>query len=112
MNARKKLAAAYKEREVIGGVYAIKNTQSGRRLVECTTDMRGSVNRFGFTQKNNLCPNKKIEDDWKKSGASSFVFEVVEELTKGASQTIEEFQSDVAVLRELWLQKFSEENLM
>ena len=105
----RELIRAYKEREVVGGVYSITNTQSGRKLVEATTDMRGSRNRFDFALKNNMCVNKKIENYWKKLGASSFAFEVIEELTKGAAQTMEEFQADVTVLKDLWLEKTSVE---
>ena len=110
MNARKKeMKAAYKEREIVGGVYVIRNTQSGRKFLDATTDMRGSRNRFDFAQKNNICTDKRIEDDWKKSGAAAFVFEALEELTKGAAQTVEDFQADVATLKELWLEKLSAE---
>jgi len=112
MNARKKeMTAAYKEREVVGGVYAIRNTQSGRKFLDATTDMRGSKNRFDFGQKNNMCVNKRIEGDWKKSGAAAFVFDVLEELPKGAAQTMEEFEADVATLKELWLEKLAGEDV-
>ena len=112
MDTRKReKVAEYKNREVVGGVYVIRNTRSGRKLLEATTDMRGSRNRFDFSQKNNMCVNKKIEAEWKESGASSFVFEALEELTKGATQTMEEFQTDVATLKELWLEKLSGEDL-
>ena len=113
MNAQKKeLIAAYKERKVVGGVYAIKNTLSGRRMIEATTDMCGSKNRFDFAQRNNLCVNKKIEAEWKKLGAGSFAFEVLEELEKEPAQTSEKFQADVAALKELWLEKLSGEDAL
>jgi hypothetical protein len=110
MNAQKKeQIAAYKEREVVGGVYAIRNALSGWKILETTTDMRGSRNRFDFARKNNMCVHKRMEDDWRKSGASAFTFEVVEELTKDPTQTMENFQADVAALKELCLEKFLSE---
>ena len=112
MNTRKKeMMTVYKDRELIGGVYVIKNTQSGRKFLDATTDIRGSRNRFDFAQKNNMCVHKRIEDDWKKSGAGVFVFEVIEELPKDASQSMEIFQADVATLKELWLEKLAGEDV-
>ena len=112
MDARKKeMIAAYKEREIVGGVYVIKNTQSGRKFLDATTDMRGSRNRFDFGQKNKMCVDKRIENDWKKSGAAAFVFEALEELTKGATQTMKEFEADVATLKQLWLEKLTGEDV-
>jgi hypothetical protein len=101
------MVAAYKERQIIGGVYAVTNTRSGRKFVDATTDMRGSRNRFDFAQKTDMCTYKRIEKDWKESGASSFAFETLEEYEKDSAQTMEEFQSDIATLKELWLEKLT-----
>ena len=112
MEARKKeMMAEYKEREIVGGVYVIRNTSSGRKFLDATTDMRASRNRFDFSRKTGSCVNKRIEDDWKKAGAASFVFEVLEEYAKDSAQTMEKFQADVGALKELWLEKLSGEDV-
>ena len=66
---KKEMKAAYRERQIIGGVYTITNTRSGRKFIDATTNIRGSRNRFDFAQKTGMCTDKKIERDWKESGA-------------------------------------------
>jgi hypothetical protein len=108
MNAtRKELKQRYEQRKIVGGVYLIKNTQSGKSLLEAATDLRGSRNRFDFAQKTGSCVDMRIQQEWKKWGADAFVFEVLEEHEKGNSQTMEEFQSDISVLKDLWGEKLS-----
>ncbi|MDR1623258.1 MAG: GIY-YIG nuclease family protein [Synergistaceae bacterium] len=106
---RKELTSRYRERKITGGVYLLKNTQGGKSLLEATTDMRGSKNRFDFSQKTNSCANLKLQQDWEKYGAGAFTFEVLEEHVKSESQTMKEFEADIAVLKELWFEKFSGE---
>jgi hypothetical protein len=105
--ARKELKQRYEQRKIVGGVYLIKNTRGGKMLLEATTDIRGSKNRFDFSQKTGSCVDMRIQSDWKKWGADAFVFEVLEEYEKGDSQTMNEFQSDISVLKALWDEKLS-----
>jgi hypothetical protein len=109
--SKKELAAQYKEREVIGGVYITKNTVSGKMLLEATADLRGAGNRFEFAQKTGSCVNAKLQRDWTELGADKFIFEVLEELKKEPAQTPEEFNEDIAVLKEIWLEKLMGEQL-
>lgn len=44
------MRAAYKKQAVIGGVYCITNTVTGRRLAEATQSLVASRNRFEFSQ--------------------------------------------------------------
>jgi hypothetical protein len=105
--ARKELKQRYEQRKIVGGVYLIKNTRGGKTLLEAATDIRGSRNRFDFSQKTGSCTYMRLQEDWKRLGADSFVFEVLEEHEKGDSQTMEEFQSDISVLKDLWVEKLS-----
>ncbi|MDR0647860.1 MAG: GIY-YIG nuclease family protein [Synergistaceae bacterium] len=105
--ARKELKQRYEQRKIVGGVFLIKSTQGGKTLLDATTDIRGSRNRFDFSQKTGSCTYMRLQEDWKKWGADSFVFEVLEEHEKGDAQTMEEFQSDISVLKDLWVEKFS-----
>lgn len=102
---RKQARSAYKDRPVLGGVYAITNTATGRRLVETTQSLTASRNRFEFSRTTGLAVTLKLQQDWDTYGAESFVFEVLEELKKGETQTQREFANDLKLLRELWLQK-------
>lgn len=102
-NTKKELQAQYKEREIIGGVYIIKNMLNQKALFVATTDLQGSKNRFDFSQKTGSCIDLKLQSDWDKQGGGQFVFEVLEELKKGETQTAEEFKADIEILKEIWL---------
>ena len=104
---KKELQAQYKEREISGGVYVIKNTLSDKILFAGTTDLQGSKNRFSFAQQTGSCVDLKLKDDWNKQGADQFTFEVLEDLRKGDTQTAKEFSADIETLKAMWLENLS-----
>ena len=106
--AKKDLIAQYKEREVIGGIYTIRNRLNDKLLLGVATDLQGSKNRFEFSQMTGSCIDLKLKSDWNKTGSEQFVFEVLEELKKGETQTEKEFKADLECLKELWLDKLSD----
>lgn len=109
--SKKELQAQYKEREIIGGVYIIKNTLNNKMLLKADTNLQGSRNRFEFSQKTGSCVDMKLQGDWSKGGGGQFVFEVLEELEKSETQTAEEFKIDISILKDIWLDKLSDRNL-
>jgi len=66
-NTKKVLKAQYSDREIIGGVFLIRNTISGKALLDSSVDIRGSKNRFEFAQMTGSCVNPK-KDKWGRSG--------------------------------------------
>lgn len=106
--SRKELIAQYKEREIIGGVYIIRNTQNNKILLKADANLQGSKNRFEFSQKTGACIELKLQVDWNKDGGKQFVLEVLEELKKSETQTEEEFKTDINILKEIWLDKLSD----
>ena len=105
---RKEMQAQYREREIIGGVYYIENVSINKILLLSTTELAGDRNRFEFSKKTGSCINMKLQSDWAQYGSEKFVFVILEELKKGASQTDMEFKEDIAMLKDLWLDKLSE----
>ncbi len=105
---RKKLQQQYSERSVVGGVYAIKNADSGKMLLLSTLDMPGSLNRFGFALQTGGCVHPKLRDEW---GQTPFTMEVIEELKKKQDQTEKEFAQEVQALFELTVERYSPEKL-
>ena len=89
-----------------GGVTIIRNTANGRYLLEAQTNVEGSRSRFAFMQATNSPPSMRMQKDWKRYGPSAFTFQVLEELVQKEGQTAEEFRADLAVLGELWAEKF------
>ena len=102
---RKEMISAYKERRREGGVFAIRNSQNGRLLLQWTTELTGSRNRFQFAQMTGSCVDWKIAKDWDALGKDVFVFEVLDTLQQKEEQTAEEFKEDVKALYDLWLEK-------
>jgi len=105
--SKKELQEMYKERDIVGGVYAIRNTLNNKVFLEAATDLRGIKNRFEFAQKTGSCIHVKLQSDWDKQGSGQFVFEALEELKKGETQTAEGFKADLALLKEMWLETLS-----
>ena len=101
---RKELLQSYKERAVIGGVYAIVNTETGKKLLGMTTDVQGSRNRFEFAQSMNGCVHPRLKDDWAKFGGHAFRFEVLEMLEKKKEQNDSDFLHDIEALFEITAQ--------
>jgi hypothetical protein len=108
---KKELIAQYKGREIIGGVYVIKNTLNNKLLLRAAMDLQGSKNRFDFSLKTGSCVDMKLQNDWNKQGGEQFVFEVLEELKKGETQTEKEYKADIEVLREMWIEKLFDRDL-
>ena len=103
--SKKDMSAAYKEKKKIGGIYAVRNSVTGKALLGAAPDMAGFRNRFSFSQATDSCVHPKLEADWKKFGGTAFVLEVLETLEKKNDQTDREFADDIAVLKDLWLEK-------
>jgi hypothetical protein len=110
-NTKKELQSQYKEREVTGGVYIIKNTLKNKLLCEVAIELNSARNRFEFSQKTGSCASLKLQKDWVEQGSGQFTFEVLEELKKGDTQTDAEFKADLELLREMWLEKLSGEEM-
>lgn len=108
---KKELQAEYKEREIVGGVYIIRNTFKNKVLLESTTDLQGIKNRFEFSKKVGSCVNMKLQKDWLEQDSSQFVLEVLEELEMVKTQTPKEFKADTDLLKEIWLEKLLNEDL-
>ena len=95
----------YKNRSVIGGVYCITCTKSGRSWIKSTKDLAGQRNKFDFFTSTNLCPEPGMSSDWKQYGAESFSFSILEQLEKGESQTDKEFADDIQTMYDMLLEK-------
>jgi len=108
---KKELLAQYREREIIGGVYAITNTLNNKVFLEATTDLRNSKNRFDFAKGTGSCVHGKLQSDWDAQGGEHFEFEVLDELKKGETQTADEFKDDIGTLKKMWLDKMAGRDL-
>jgi hypothetical protein len=85
--------------------------KSGKALLDSTVDLQGVRNRFEFAQKTGSCVYIKLQADWAAQGGNMFALETLEELEQGEGQTDADFKADIALLKEMWLEKLSGEEL-
>lgn len=111
VESRKEMAQQYRDRKQIGGVFLVRNTVNGKALLDASTDLPGSKNRFTFAQDTGTCVYLRMQKDWKEQCGKGFAFEVLEELEKGETQTNAEFATDIKALKELWSEKLANEAL-
>jgi len=80
MNAadRKSAIAAYRERKIIAGVYAIRCLTSGQAWVGAAPDVETIQNRLWFTLRHGGNAHPVLQVAWKAHGEGGFVFEVLE----------------------------------
>ena len=107
--SKKELQTQYKEREVIGGVYAIRNTLNNRLYLDATLDLRGSKNRFEFAKDTGSCVYPKLQDDWTKQDGRHFEFQVLEELKREPTQSDAEFKADIELIKQICLERLANE---
>lgn len=102
---KKQLKDAYKSKPAVGGVYCIACSGNQRRYIKSTVDIEGIQHRFNFALSMKTCPDPALYAEWNAYGTESFSLEILEELKIKEGQTAKEFANDVALLRELWLEK-------
>lgn len=77
---RRAAVAAYKERTVSAGVYAVRCAQSGRIWVGTAPDLSTIENRIRFQLRLNACPHRDLQAAWNEHGGDSLAFDVLERL--------------------------------
>ena len=104
---KKALVNQYKARTKIGGIYAVKNMRLNKWYIDATPDLAAAENRFNFFGSTQV----KVEQDYKAQNGEDFIFEALEELEQGKTQSDKEFKNDLTVLKNIWLEKLSGQEL-
>lgn len=77
---RKAAVAAYKERKVEGGIYAIRCPAMGRAWVGIAPDLATIKNRHWFTLRQGSHPAAALQAAWAAHGEAGVLFEILERL--------------------------------
>ncbi|MCX7570778.1 GIY-YIG nuclease family protein [Tumebacillus sp. DT12] len=85
MNRREELKREYKETPRPMGVFAIRNTVNGKRLIGSTTELEKVYNRHLFQLRTGVHPAKSMQQDWNEHGEDAFVYEVLEQIKEPES---------------------------
>src|SRR3954454_11379060 len=108
---RDELRAAYDERPRDAGVYALRNTVSGRTLIASSVDLAAVRNRLEFGKATNSTGvlDRRLVADARAHGMRSFELEVLDVLKPGPSLDDAQLAAEVKALEELWREKLADE---
>jgi len=100
---KKALAAAYKERQNIGGVYVIRDQAGAVALLAAAPNLDGALNRFRFAQQTGSCVHPSLEKSW--GDGQGFTIEVLDRLEQDPEWSRRRWQEELAALAGLWREK-------
>ena len=89
MTDKRSLKQNYLETTIRAGVYAIKNTVTGRTLVAGNMNVEGVLNRHRFELRHGTHRNVLLSQDWAAHGESSFTFEVLDRVKPREDSTFD-----------------------
>jgi hypothetical protein len=108
---REELRANYEQRPRDAGVYALRNTATGRVLIASSVDLASIRNRLDFGKQTNSTGvlDRRLIADAKAHGMESFELEVLDTLDADPLRTDDQSLADLATLEDLWRDKLEDE---
>ena len=103
---RKARARQYKDTPRPAGIFAVRNTASGRSLIGPTPDLPGMLNRQRFQLEMGSHPDRELQADWNALGPDAFAFEVLDRLDPGDDPGADQ-AGELRVLHEMWTEKLT-----
>jgi hypothetical protein len=82
---RKAAIAAYRERKVVAGIFAVRCVPTGKVWVGGAPNLETIQNRIWFVLRQNAGTNRALQSAWNEAGADAFAFEIVERLDEETS---------------------------
>jgi hypothetical protein len=106
---RRELRETYEQRSPQAGVYALRNTVTGRTLVASAPDLDAVRNRLDFARATNSVGalDGRLASDIREHGMDAIVFEVLDTLTVAPGTTPDRVRADLAELERLWREKLA-----
>ena len=90
------------------GVYAIRNSVTGKRLITSNRNLKNIAGRIDFAKSTNATTffDRRLKDDIAQYGAQAFVFEPLETLSIKPEMTPAQIDADLKELEALVRQRF------
>jgi hypothetical protein len=106
---RRELREQYEQRTPQAGVYALRNTVTGRALVASTSDLAAVRNRLEFARatKTPSALDGRLVADVREYGIDAFVLDVLDTLAVAPGSTPDDARADLAELETLWREKLA-----
>ena len=105
---QKELKLAYRQAFPAMGIFAIRNLQTGRTLLDKSTNLSGALNRHRLELRFGTHRNPALMADWRQYGEAGFSFEILEQL-KERSEPDFNYPAELERLLASWQAKFAEE---
>lgn len=102
--SRAELKRAYKEKPPPMGVYAVRNRANGKVLVGSALNVPAALNRIRFELDMGHDRHPALLEDWRRYGADSFTFEVLDVLEPPEEPGVD-LKEELRVLESLWLDR-------
>ncbi|MFZ2960993.1 MAG: metalloregulator ArsR/SmtB family transcription factor [Candidatus Ozemobacteraceae bacterium] len=104
MDTRKELKRKYLDNPPSIGVFQIKNIKNGKLFLAGSMNLQGAFNKHRFQLEMGSHRHRDLQEDWKRFGPESFVFEILDTLKPGSSG-IQPSKDDLARAEKQWLEK-------
>jgi hypothetical protein len=106
---RRELRAEYEQRPSEAGVYALRNTATGRVLVAATRDLAAARNRLDFAKATQTpgALDHRVAADVRAFGVDAFAFEILDTLEITPAMTSDDVRADLGALEQLWREKLA-----
>ena len=107
---RRELRVQYEQRPREAGVYALRNTTTGRILVASSPDLGSVRNKLEFARATNSpsALDGRLTAEVRQFGIDAFVLEVLDLLRVTPEMTQADVQADLQALKELWREKLAD----
>jgi hypothetical protein len=89
------------------GIYAVRNTVTGRVWLGASTNVEGMLNRIRFQLKLGGHRDASLAADWKKHGPEAFSFEVLDRVKQRADPDFD-YAAELQTMLQLWRAELAE----
>ncbi|MEW6516239.1 MAG: GIY-YIG nuclease family protein [candidate division FCPU426 bacterium] len=105
----KELKEQFKQYRPDMGVFVIRNLRDGKRFIEATADLKGTMNGARFRLECGRHPCEELQAAWREAGPGAFSFEVVDHLAYKQTEEPQDYGEDLKTLKGIWVEKLSRE---
>ena len=108
---RRELRTTYERRVTEAGVYALRNTLSGRLLIGSSADLGSVRNRFEFAQATGSVSalDGRLAGEARAVGVAAFALDILDRLSVEPDATADQLAADLAELEALWRAKLADQ---
>lgn len=109
MNRKKELKAQYLTMKKPMGTFMVRNLNESKCHIECTNDLKGTMNGTEFKLKFGGHPNRELQKAWKEQGESAFEIKLLEELKYAEDESITDYSEELTLQAMIWKEKYEKE---